>query len=261
MTCSKRFFAPLVALFLATAAVTAAVSAWRRHQRIVSVPTSPVTDGVLADRIRSELGVIEHRLDTPRIHVEVERGVALLHGEVPSDAAAHVLVDRVRAVDGVHDVVSYLHVGLLDGDTRPSMGEMRESDGARRLVAAARSSGAGDVTAAVAARRVLTSFAAALPSRARRRISSHLPPDVASWLATTDPVVVTTGSIDELYAHVVGAGVIPATHVPWVVDAVLTELAALVPDDAGEVAAELPRELAHLWSDAVLRSLATSVDH
>ena len=261
MTCTRRFFAPLVALLVTTAAVAAAVRTWRRHRPVTPEAAPPVDDRVLADRIRSELGVVEHRLDTPRIHVEVERGVALLHGEVPSDAAAHLLIDRVLAVSGVRDVVSHLHVGLLDGDTRPSAGEGAGSQAAHRLVDAARSSGAGEVTAALAARRVLASFAATLPARARRRIGSHLPPDVAVWLTSGDGVVATTGTTEELYAHVAEAGVMPPAHVPWVVDGVLAELASLVPGDIDDVASALPVELGHLWSDAVVRSSVATVDH
>lgn len=247
--------APLVALVVATAAVTAAVAAWRRRPPPVRVVPWPVRDGVLADRIRSELGALEHRLDIPRIHVMVERGVALLHGDVPSEAAANILEDGVRAVAGVRGVASHLHVGLVDGDTRPSSDEGGPSAAAKRLVAAARGAGAGEVTAPLAARRVLMSFAGTLPTATRRRVTSHLPPDVAGWLAPVDAVVSTIATVDELYRDVVGADVTPATRVPWVVAAVLRELAALMPDDVDVVAANLPLELGHLWADALVDSL------
>src|SRR5260370_21397609 len=45
-------------------------------------PDPGVSDGVLADRIRSTLGPIEHRLDVPRVHVLVADHVALLHADV-----------------------------------------------------------------------------------------------------------------------------------------------------------------------------------
>lgn len=249
---TRRLVAPLVGLIVATAAVSAAVRAWRRRQRehARTEVTAPTSDAVLADRIRSELGTVEHRLDTPRVHVLVERGVALLHGEVPSDAAAAILVDRVREVAGVRDVVSFLHVGLLDGDSRPPDDDGGPSQAASRLVAAARGAGAGEVTAPLAARRVLMSFGATLPSPTRRRVSSHLSPDVAAWLAPVDAVLSTTGTVDELYEHVAAADVAPPAHVPWVVGAVLRELASLVPDDVDDVAANLPAELGHLWADA-----------
>ena len=45
--------------------------------------------------------------------------VALLHGEVSSEADADELERAVAAVTGVLGVESYLHVGLTSGDTRP----------------------------------------------------------------------------------------------------------------------------------------------
>lgn len=85
-------------------------------------PDPRVPDDVLADRIRSMLGPIEKRLDLPRIHVMVEKHVALLHGDVTTEAEAGELVAVVERVPGVTGVESHLHVGLLPGDTRPSEG-------------------------------------------------------------------------------------------------------------------------------------------
>lgn len=87
-------------------------------------PDPRVSDDVLADRIRSSLGPIEKRLDLPRIHVMVEKHVALLHGDVATTADAEELVAAVERVPGVAGVQSRLHVGLLPGDTRPSEGQM-----------------------------------------------------------------------------------------------------------------------------------------
>lgn len=85
-------------------------------------PDPRVSDDVLADRIRSSLGPIEKRLDLPRIHVMVEKHVALLHGDVATTDDAEELVAAVERVPGVAGVESRLHVGLLPGDTRPSEG-------------------------------------------------------------------------------------------------------------------------------------------
>lgn len=85
-------------------------------------PDPRVSDDVLADRIRSSLGPIEKRLDLPRIHVMVEKHVALLHGDVATPADADELVAAVERVPGVAGVESRLHVGLIPGDTRPSEG-------------------------------------------------------------------------------------------------------------------------------------------
>jgi hypothetical protein len=74
----------------------------RRH------PSLDVDDSTLADRVRSSIGPLEKRLESPRIHVTVEHGVAILHGEVPSADAAQQLEAAVRAVAGVRDVRSHL---------------------------------------------------------------------------------------------------------------------------------------------------------
>src|ERR1035441_1646182 len=76
-------------------------------------PDLEVDDRTLADRIRSEVGTLEKRLDVPRVHVMVEGHVALLHGVVGSKAEAETIEDAVRRVPGVKGVKSYLHVGLL----------------------------------------------------------------------------------------------------------------------------------------------------
>lgn len=86
----------------------------RRH------PDEHVDDLVLADRIRSHLGPVEHALDQPRVHVSVHRHVATLHGDVATEYAADRLEAEVRSVVGVVGVQSRLHVGLLPGDACPS---------------------------------------------------------------------------------------------------------------------------------------------
>ena len=89
-------------------------------------PDPHVSDDVLADRIRSSLGTVEKRLDLPRIHVTVENHVAVLHGDVASEADVEELVTTVGRISGVSGVVSHLHVGLTPGDTRPSEGRAAE---------------------------------------------------------------------------------------------------------------------------------------
>src|SRR5450759_4404499 len=80
----------------------------------------PVDDATLADRIRSSLGRLEHDLDTPRVHVTVEEGVAILHGEVPDDAVAGRQVLRTGRVPGVLAVRSQLSAGPIRPAARPS---------------------------------------------------------------------------------------------------------------------------------------------
>ena len=45
-------------------------------------PDPNVSDDILVQRVRSALGPIEKELDLPRVHVMVEDGLAILHGEV-----------------------------------------------------------------------------------------------------------------------------------------------------------------------------------
>jgi hypothetical protein len=90
-------------------------------------PEPRVGDDVLADRIRSSLGPLRKRLDVPHVHVTVERHVVLLHGEVGTEADATAIERAVRQVSGVRGIESYLHIGLLDSDTRPSEGRTSAS--------------------------------------------------------------------------------------------------------------------------------------
>ena len=83
-------------------------------------PDEQVDDLVLADRIRSSLGPVEHALDQPRIHLSVHQHVATLHGNVATEYAGERLESEVRSVAGVVGVQSHLHVGLLPGDGCPS---------------------------------------------------------------------------------------------------------------------------------------------
>jgi hypothetical protein len=85
-------------------------------------PDPDVDDDLLADRIRSELGGLEKQRDLPHVHVMVERHIALLHGDVPTQADADAIEKAVAAVSGVKGVNSHLHVGLIRGETRPSQG-------------------------------------------------------------------------------------------------------------------------------------------
>ena len=85
-------------------------------------PDPNVTDDILADRIRSQLGGLEKHLDLPHVHVMVEKHVALLHGEVATEADVEAIEKAVASVSGVKGVKSHLHVGLIGGDTRPSQG-------------------------------------------------------------------------------------------------------------------------------------------
>jgi hypothetical protein len=131
----KRFL-QLIATVAAAVVLVAVIvlRAARRNGRIRGVlyriagrqPDPRVDDLTLADRVRSELGPVEKHLDLPHVHVMVEDHVVLLHGDVQWPYEAASLVEAVRAISGVRDVESHLHVGMLPSDTRPSEGRLHD---------------------------------------------------------------------------------------------------------------------------------------
>ena len=78
----------------------------RRH------PDATVDAAPLADRVRSSIGPLEKRLHVPRVHVTVENGTVILHGEVPSNEAEAEIVKAVEGIAGVGDVRSHLTTTL-----------------------------------------------------------------------------------------------------------------------------------------------------
>ena len=224
-------------------------------------PDPDVTGNVLADRIRSSLGPVEKRLDLPHVHVMVEDHVALLHGEVGTTGDADEIEAAVAAVPGVLGVESYLHVGLVRGDTRPSAGRAVEepSPARQRLLEAATAAGVDPVRAPWAVRAVLATFADRLPPGERDHVASHLPGDVKSMftrprrLRQPPPV----RSVPELVARVAHRADPVSTYdedrALELTRAVLAELRALVPEEAGDVAAVLPAELRELWAPVTAR--------
>jgi hypothetical protein len=74
----------------------------RRH------PAADVDDATLADRVRSSIGPLEKRLDVPRVHVTVENGTVILHGEIPDSQAEADIVRAVEGIAGVRAVQSHL---------------------------------------------------------------------------------------------------------------------------------------------------------
>lgn len=215
-------------------------------------PDPSVDDRTLADRIRSELGTLERELDVPRVHVMVDRHVAMLHGEVGSDEDAEAVEQAVGRVAGVAGVESYLHSGLIPGDTRPSEGRAVHvtSPARTRLRAAASAAGVDEQVVDAVVRGVLGAFADRLPEAQRARVRSHLPPDVQvlfapprRWLEGHAP-----RSLHEL-VHQIAASVaeLPEGRAEQVTAAVLHELRQLVASDAADVAAVLPADLRAHW--------------
>jgi uncharacterized protein (DUF2267 family) len=215
-------------------------------------PDPDVIDKVLADRIRSSLGGLEKRLDLPRIHVMVEGHVALLHGEVSSDADADELERAVAAVTGVVDVESYLHVGLTSADTRPSAGRsVHPPSGAlQRLLDAAVDAGVDRGSALPVVRGVLATFANRLPVGERDHVAAHLPADVRPLFTPPRRAHrhAPPRTVHELVAGITAAtSELPHDKAEQTTAAVIETLRALVPDEAPDVTAVLPEELRALW--------------
>lgn len=219
-------------------------------------PDPAVIDTVLADRIRSRLGPLEARLDVPRVHVMCQDHVALLHGELASAAQVEQIEAAVAAVPGVVGVRSFLRVGLVAGDARPSEGGRGRPPSAalRRLRDAALQAGAEEGQAVSAVRAVLVAFMGPLPERERGQLMAHLPVDVrrlveADLDGRRHPHARRVG---DLVVSVVGATQgVPLGRAEHVIESVLGTLRELVPEEARDVSASLPAELRRLWDAAV----------
>ena len=210
-------------------------------------PDLDVADDVLADRVRSTLGPLQHRLDTPRVHVMVEDAVVLLHGDATDSAAADALERAAHRVPGVRGVESYLHIGLLRGDTRPSEG-VQPSVAYRSLLDAARGAGVPMGQERLAVRVVLAAFLERLPEHEREHVLGHLPPDAHSL---AEPArrhgmsdISRPAEVADLVVRNRAAG---ADIADAVVRSVLGALRALVPDEVADVTAVLPAALRAVW--------------
>ena len=219
-------------------------------------PDPAVSDRVLADRIRSMLGPLEHRLDIPRLHVSVEDHEVVLDGDVVSDGHAKTIIQAVQVVPGVQEVTSHLHVGLAPSDRRPSEGyEHRASSTAlTSVLAAAERAGAPEGSERACARSVLSTFVALLPEGERRHILAHLPTDVSVLVEPLRPrwaVHRRTRRLDEFTVAAL-PNVEPARR-EAIVESVVGALHELVPEESVDVAAVLPRLLRPLWKTAAPR--------
>jgi uncharacterized protein (DUF2267 family) len=226
----------------------------RLYRLRVGHPDPDVADDVLADRIRSALGPLEKRRDLPRVHVMVNGHVATLHGEVPTEEDADAVESFVAKVPGVKGVESYLHVGLIPGDTRPSEGRAAERSEAHRRLAesAARPAGVPAAEGARLARVVLGTFVSRIPEGERNHLLAHLPRDAQ---ALAQPVrrrgVVDLRTEDQLVRSVAQAAGLAEDTARRVCESVLGALRELVPEEAADVAAVLPADLREMWNAAV----------
>lgn len=220
-------------------------------------PDPDVSDDVLTQRVRSALGPLEKRRDLPRVHVMVEDGVAILHGDLPTEADVEELELHVMEVSGIRSVVSFLHIGLAHGTTRPSEGHaaqaVRHSEQLQALLQAAQDAGVPEDRARDAARAVLGAFTERIPEDERSQLLSHLPRDARALAAPPRRLGARERirTVPELVASIGEHGYTDAENIGALVEAVLARLRTLVPEEAVDVAAVLPEDLRALWNNAV----------
>ncbi len=222
----------------------------RRH------PNENVSDLVLADRIRSSIGRVEKELDLPHIHVMVNDHVAMLHGEVATQHDSERLIKEIEHVAGVKGVESFLHVGLLPSDTKPSTGHAQPpppSAAFKQLTDTAVRAGAPTAPTSVL-RAVLSTFCEQIPLDEREHVLGHLPPDVrrlAERPLRRGMEIERIRHANDLFDAVAGADhAMDAPAAEAVTLAVLADLARLVPEERRDIEATLPEELRRLWGDA-----------
>lgn len=203
-------------------------------------PDPDVPDDVLADRVRSTLGSVCHRLDVPRVHVMVNRRMATIHGSVDTAAQATEIEKTVARVPGIECMTSHLRIGLGTGEHRPSDAGGQSSRAFRRLVGAA-----GDEHHA---RAVLAIFTERIPASEREQLLGHLPRDARSLAVRAHHrgahPVRTLDQLDEAVSAETG---LDRHESERIAAAVLGALKELVPEEAADVAAVLPQELRAFW--------------
>jgi len=215
-------------------------------------PDPNVTDDVLADRIRSSIGPLEHRLDVPHVHVMVEDHVAIVHGDVPDESTGGAIERAIMRVSGVRGVESHLHPGLVAGDTRPSRGVAvppPPSAALSALLDAASGAGAGRYPRP-AVHAVLCAFAERVPGEEWDQVLAHLPSDVrvlGGPVRRHGDAAPRLKTVPQLVAAVIAEGGIDPEQAQPITHAVVATLRDIARDEARDVAAVLPSELREFW--------------
>ena len=216
-------------------------------------PDPDAHDELLADRVRSVLGLVQHRLDLPRVHVTATGHDISLHGNVATDVQARRLAETARRVTGVEAVDAHLHVGFPRGTTRPSAGRHHRppSPMLAALLAAAGGGGASEGSEHRAVGEIVGAFLALLPAGERRHVRAHLPMDVQSL---AEPALAAAPRRrPRLHAEFMAAA-LPTTH-PYdrvgIVESVIGALREQIPEESEDVAAVLPPDLRVLWRTAI----------
>lgn len=216
-------------------------------------PDPAASDAMLADRVRSQLGPLERRLDIPHVHVMARDHDVTLHGDVVSADQVEVLLEGVRSIAGVQSVDSHLHVGLLPSDTRPSTGTtvVGESRALHCLLAAAHGGGAAPGTDRAAVRGVLSAFAGLLPAGERRHVLAHLPADVRALVESHKREWSHARPRRMADFATVALPMLPVEERQCIVESVLGAVRDLIPEECTDVAAVLPEELREVWKTAI----------
>ena len=216
-------------------------------------PDRDVPDDVLADRVRSSIGPLLKKLDLPHVNVLVNERVATLHGDVGRVQDGDKIEHAVMAVSGIDGVISHLHVGLIEGDTRPSTGRSAvqpPSPALQALLDTAISSGASEPRIAVHA--VLCRFLDRIPDDERDHVLGHLPEDVRNLVGPRHKGATTSGparirTMKELVDAVRDEEAIAPQFAEELTRRVVAVLHSIVADEADDVASVLPAELRELW--------------
>lgn len=218
-------------------------------------PDPHVGDAVLTQRVRSQLGPVERRLDVPRLHVTVHDHIVELRGVVGTERQAETLIEATRDVAGVHGVLSFLHIGYGPGDTRPSEGRKHRAPSAawRDLVGCVREIDEDDATAEAVATAVLVHLLEALPVGEGDHLRSHLPADVRDHI----DAFVHIGqpppprSAQEFIAAVADHAHVGRDTAEMATRQVFATLQQLVPEETADITATLPGDLKDLWRTPV----------
>lgn len=216
-------------------------------------PDPDVSDAVLVQRVRSELGLVTRRLDLPHVHVTSLDGHVQLDGRVSCGLDVDTIVAATKEVAGVVDVNADLIIGLRPGDSRPSEGAAGQVSQARReLLGVVRALDVGcesDVERLLGA--TLDRTLHLLPPGERQHVVGHLPADVQKLVGSPRllPEERRLTTPDDLFLAVADrTGRTVGTTEP-VARAVLATLAELVPEEVHDVRAVLPAGLKDLWSN------------
>ncbi len=209
-----------------------------------------VDEVVLADRVRSTLGPLQKELDLPRLHVMAEGDRVLLHGEVDSEASRDRVEAAVRATVGVGSVGSYLRVGLLAGDSRPSS-DLHDDDPsrmARHFHDALTGVGISGRPADLALAETLRLWSNVIPAGERAHLKAHLSKDVQALMhSERHGRSNRVGDAAELINQVrIRSGLAPA-QAKQAVHTIVHELRTLVPEECDDITVVLPMELRPLW--------------